>query len=116
SKPRDNFELRSWYFMRVSGALIVVLAIIHLIYVHYVHGVDEISAGFIAERWLNPTWRIFDFVLLTLALLHGGNGMRILVDDYIRPKGWRTFALTSLYIVVFLLFAVGGLVMLTYQG
>lgn len=112
-KPTDDFELRSWFFMRVSGILIVLLVGIHLLFVHFVHGVDEINSNFVMNRWLNPTWRIMDFLLLSLATLHGGNGMRILIDDYIRPKGWRTFLLTSLYIAVFLLLALGSVVMLT---
>ncbi|MEN6371729.1 MAG: succinate dehydrogenase [Armatimonadota bacterium] len=115
TKPRDNFELKSWYFMRVSGALIVVLVMIHLAFVHFVHGVDEIDTKFVLNRWANPTWRLLDFSLLLLALLHGTNGMRILVDDYIHAKGWRTFILTGLYTMTLALLVLGGLVMLTIQ-
>jgi len=115
TRPRDNFELRSWFFMRVSGSIIVVLVMIHLAYVHFVHGVDEIDFNFVASRWQSPTWRILDFSLLVLAILHGANGMRILVDDYIHSKGWRTIILTGLYTLTLSLLVLGGLVMLTFQ-
>ncbi len=115
TRPVDNFELRSWFFMRVSGALIVVLVLIHLAFVHFVHGVDEINYKFVANRWFSPTWRTLDFLLLMLALTHGANGIRILVEDYIRPKGWRTLSLTALYVVTAFLLVLGGLVMLTFQ-
>lgn len=115
TRPRDNFELRSWFFMRVSGAIIVVLVMIHLAYVHFVYGVDKIDFNFVASRWQSPTWLILDFSLLLLALLHGTNGMRILVDDYIHSKGWRTIILTGLYTLTLSLLLLGGLVMLTFQ-
>jgi len=115
-KPKGNFELASWFFMRVSGTLIIVLVGIHLAYVHFVFGVDKINFKFVAGRWATPTWRTFDFVLLTLALLHGTNGARILIDDYIHARGWRTVMLSALYTITFLLLVIGGIVMLTFKA
>jgi len=116
TRPTNDFELYSWLFMRISGALLIVLALIHLAFVHYVYGVEKINFNMVAARWANPTWRTFDFVLLTVALLHGGNGMRILIDDYIHSKGWRTLALSSLYTLGFLVLVFGGLIMLTFKA
>ena len=115
TRPVDNFELRSWFFMRISGALILILAFVHLAFVHFVYGVSQINYKFVGQRWATPTWRLFDFFLLTLALAHGSNGARILIDDYIRPKGWRTFMLTGLYVVSLFLLVLGGFVVITFQ-
>ncbi len=115
TKPSGDFELISWFFMRASGALLIVLILTHIGFVHYVHGVDKINFALVAKRWSTPTWRIFDVVMLLLALLHGGNGVRILIDDYIRSSGWRTFAVSGLYTVVFLLLVLGALVILTFK-
>jgi len=115
TRPKGNFELASWFFMRISGALIIVFVAIHLAFVHFVFGVDKIDFAMVARRWATPTWRTFDFVLLTVALLHGTNGARILVDDYIHARGWRTIVLSGLYTVTFLLLVVGGVVMLTFR-
>jgi succinate dehydrogenase / fumarate reductase membrane anchor subunit len=116
TRPRDNFELRSWIFMRVSGALIVFFVLIHLAFVHFIHGVDEINYRFVSNRWATPTWRTFDIILLVLAYTHGANGVRIMIDDYIRPKGWRRLALVALYTVSFLILALGVVVMLTFKA
>lgn len=115
SKPSGNFELKSWYFMRVSGALIIVFVLIHLLFVHFIVSVDKINSAVVANRWSKPTFLLLDITLLVLALTHGANGMRIMIDDYIRPKGWRTLALTALYTATFLLLVLGGGVMLTFK-
>lgn len=116
TKPVDNFELKSWFFMRVTGALIIVFVLIHLAFVHFINTVDKINSQFVANRWATPTWRLFDITLLLLALTHGANGVRILIDDYIRPKGWRTLALSALYMMTFLLIVLGVGVMLTFKA
>jgi succinate dehydrogenase / fumarate reductase membrane anchor subunit len=54
-------------------------------------------------------------LLLILALFHGLNGLRILVDDYIHSKGWRIVSLSTLYTIAFVFFALGALVILTFQ-
>lgn len=116
TRPKGNFELVSWFFMRVSGGLLVIFALVHIIFVHYVHGVEQINFKLVANRWATPTWRTFDIVLLTLALMHGSNGVRILVDDYIQNKGWRTIAISGLYTLAFFLIVLGALVILTFQA
>ena len=115
TRPVDNFELRSWLFMRVSGVLIIVLVSIHLAYVHFINSVSDIDYKFVIERWANPTFLLLDILMLTLALTHGANGMRILIDDYIRPKGLRMLALSALYTVTLFLLVIGGVVMITVQ-
>ena len=30
----------------------------------------------------NPFWQIWDLLLLWLAMLHGTNGIRVVIDDY----------------------------------
>jgi succinate dehydrogenase / fumarate reductase membrane anchor subunit len=115
TKPSGDFELVSWFFMRASGALLVVLILTHIGIVHYVFGVEKINFALVAKRWSTPTWRIFDLVMLTLALLHGGNGVRMLIEDYVRSSGWRTLAVSALYTVVFLLLFFGAIVMLTFR-
>lgn len=116
TKPSGNFELISWFFMRISGGLLVIFALVHIYFVHYVHGVEEINFRMVAKRWSTPTWLIFDITLLTLALLHGSNGVRILIDDYIQNKGWRTIAISGLYTLVFFLIVLGAIVMLTFRA
>src|SRR5205085_7721768 len=91
AKPSSGgFETFSWYFFRVSGVLLIFLVIIHLIIMHASNDVACTTYQFVAQRYDNPLWRLYDWVLLTLALLHGMNGLRIVIDDYVRSYSART--------------------------
>ena len=114
-RPESGLELYAWLFMRVSGALLLVLALGHLAIMHLIHSVDEVNFAFVAGRWANPLWRLYDWLLLMLALVHGFNGLRIIVDDYVRPPGLRLLSLTGVYVLTFLFLVVGSLVILTFQ-
>ncbi len=115
TKPVGGFEYGSWLYMRLSGIAILVLVSIHLIYVHFVHGVDQVNYKFVATRWSSPAVLAMDVALLIIALLHGANGVRILIDDYIRSKSRRNFLHGALYVVTAFLLVFGGLVMLVYR-
>ncbi|MBI3977982.1 MAG: succinate dehydrogenase, hydrophobic membrane anchor protein [Chloroflexi bacterium] len=113
----SNFELWSWYYFRISGVLLLFFALIHLFVMHMVdRGVDRVDFNFVADRWANPMWRIFDFLLLALALTHGMNGLRVIVDDYVHRRGWRVFAQSTLFVVSVLVLVVGSLVVFTFQS
>ncbi len=71
--------------MRVSGLILIFLALTHFAITHIVNDVVETDAEFVGERWDNPLWRLFDWALLALALLHGVNGVRWSIDDYVTP-------------------------------
>ena len=117
SRPEvaNSFELFSWYFFRISGLLLLFLAIMHVVIMHIVNTVDEINYAFIADRWGSPFWRVYDFVLLILALLHGINGARLSIDDYIRSSGWRLAAHTTLWIIAVVFLIIGSLAIVTFD-
>ncbi len=50
-RPTGGLELWSWLFMRLSGLLLLFLALGHLVIMHLVHNVDEISYAFVASRY-----------------------------------------------------------------
>lgn len=82
--PKRSAEARAWVFMRLSGLALLFLALVHFAITHIVNDVVDTNYNFVAERWHNPAWRLFDWVLLVLALAHGVNGLRGIVDDYVR--------------------------------
>ncbi len=118
ARPRagSNFELWSWYFMRVSGILLVVLVLVHLAIMHVLNPIEAVDFNFVASRWASPFWRIYDWLLLILAFLHGLNGTRVVIDDYVHTKGWRVVTLSVLYVVGLILMVIGSLVILTFQA
>lgn len=114
-RPSSNFELYSWYFFRVSGVLLLFFALGHLAIMHLINNVDVVNYNFVADRWANPLWRTFDMILLVLSLLHGANGARVLIYDYIYSKKWRTFTLSALYVTTIFFLLIGAQVIITFQ-
>jgi succinate dehydrogenase / fumarate reductase membrane anchor subunit len=113
-RPRQNFETWSWFFMRVSGLVLLFLALVHFAITHIINDVVDTDSRFIARRWDNPMWRLFDWALLALALLHGLNGLRYIVDDYVRRPTRRAVVKSLLYLVSLGLFAYGTLTIVTF--
>ena len=113
-RPRQNFETWSWFFMRVSGLVLVFLALVHFALTHIINDVVETDAAFVAERWDNPLWRLFDWSLLALALLHGLNGVRWSIDDYVRSPAWRAGVKAVVYTGSGILFAYGTFTIVTF--
>lgn len=77
-----------WWFMRLSGLALVLLALGHMLIMHVLVQLSgqEISWAFVTSRWGTPFWRIYDALLLVLALIHGVNGARVVLSDLV-PKG-----------------------------
>jgi succinate dehydrogenase / fumarate reductase, membrane anchor subunit len=115
-RPAGGFELWSWLFMRISGIVLLFLAVGHVLIMHVLdEGVDRVDFGFVAERWASPLWRTWDWALLVLALLHGINGLRVIVQDYVKWPGAR-FAVNMLFSVIgFGLFVLGTVVVFTFD-
>jgi len=89
----------TWYYLRVSGALMVAFVLGHLFVMHYQHAPSATGAAFVNRRWGSASWRVFDWMLLVLALTHGLVGVHGVLRDHLR----RARA------VVDGVFAVGGL-------
>lgn len=102
-----RLEASLWTFMRLSGVLILPLVFGHLALMHVIQGVFDITGGgltvvgtdavnetghaveFVGARWDYlvagvAVWRVYDGLLLALALIHGFNGLRYVINDYAR--------------------------------
>lgn len=101
--------------MRISGLLLVFLAIGHVLIVHVINPVESVDFDFVVRRWQNPFWRIYDFLMLWLALIHGLNGMKYAVDDYVRSRGWQVFWTGVLWTIGFVFLVIGSLVIFLFQ-
>ena len=114
-KPESGLELYAWIFMRISGIALLVLALGHLLIMHIIHNVDNIDFQFVAARYAAPFWRTYDMVMLWLAMIHGVNGVRTVMVDYLSARGWRTLSLASLYLLGFALLTLGSLAIATFH-
>ena len=115
SRPTTNLELYAWFFTRISAIVLFLMAVFHLIYMHLILGVDAINFEVIAQRWQSPVWRLYDLFLLTFGWLHGANGMRIILDDYVHHQGWRVIVKSVLCLVVLFIIVVGAYVIITFR-
>ena len=86
----------------------------HFALTHIINDVTDTDANFVSDRWSNPLWRTYDWALLTLALFHGLNGLRVITDDYVRSPGKRAAVKSVLYIVSGTLFVYGTLTIVTF--
>lgn len=114
-RPTGGLELYAWLFMRVSGIALLLLALGHLAIMHLIHNVESINYAFVAGRWANPLWRLYDWFLLSLALVHAFNGVRVMVDDYVHSPRLRVLSLVGIYALTIFFLAAGSLVILTFQ-
>jgi succinate dehydrogenase / fumarate reductase membrane anchor subunit len=118
-KPAGGFELRAWYFMRISGLILVVLALGHLCITHLLNNVENINYYFVANRWADPKtgvlWRLWDLTMINLAVLHGFNGLRQVLDEIVTRPGRRVFVHTLLWSVGTLLIGIGTYAILMFE-
>jgi succinate dehydrogenase / fumarate reductase, membrane anchor subunit len=114
-RRRVNWEKWGWLYMRVSGVLLVVLIFGHLLVNLFLgDGVKAIDFAFVAGKLADPFWIVYDTLLLWLALIHGANGMRTIVNDYARGR-LRVVFLVLLAGATVALLALGTLVLTTFD-
>ncbi|EFP22022.1 succinate dehydrogenase hydrophobic membrane anchor subunit sdhD [Mycobacterium tuberculosis SUMu009] len=111
-----NFEKFAWLFMRFSGVVLVFLAIGHLfIMLMWDNGVYRLDFNFVAQRWASPFWQTRDLLLLWLAQLHGGNGLRTIIDDYSRKDTTRFWLNSLLVLSMLFTLMLGTYVIVTFD-
>jgi len=149
---KNRLDTFMWSFMRISGVIIIPLVFGHLLMVHVINGVFDITqmnhtpiftnqgvndvplvvdgkaltdkegaeaapARFVNLRWNTVlagvfVWRLYDFALLMLIVIHGFWGLRYVLTDYFKDRIFgRALKLAALGIAIGLLL-VGGLAIL----
>lgn len=114
-KGATSWETFSWYFFRLSGIGLIFLALAHVFIVHVQNDVSGTVYDFVAARYGNPFWRVYDLLLLTLALFHGLNGLRIICDDYIASRGWRLAVTSALFFIALAFWLTGATTVIMFQ-
>lgn len=113
---RSNVEKWGWMYMRLSGVLLIILIFGHLI-VNLVlgNGVHQIDFAFVGGKWSNPFWQVWDALMLVLALIHGANGMRTIVNDYATKRATRGTFKVAIAVATVVLIVLGLLVVFTFD-
>ncbi|GAA1515090.1 succinate dehydrogenase, hydrophobic membrane anchor protein [Agromyces terreus] len=111
-----NLEKWGWIYMRASGVVLLVLIFGHLFVNLLVgEGVKAIDFGFVGGKWADPFWQWWDVLMLWLALIHGANGMRTIVNDYTNPGTTQKLLKGSLLVAAVVLIVLGTLVVFTFD-
>ncbi len=111
ARPQSGgLELAVWYLMRLSGVALFVLAIGHFSIEHFLFDPSQENSQWIFnQRWNSIFWRSFDWLLLMMVLFHAFMGVRTVTMDYVKG-GTPTISLMTLYLVGFILFVMGTMV------
>ena len=118
-KPLGGFELVAWFFMRISGLVLVFLALGHLFITHILNNVENINYEFVSNRWADPKtgviWRLWDLTMINLAMIHGFNGLRQVLDEYVTRRNRRVLAHTLIWSAAIFLMGIGTYAILMFQ-
>lgn len=113
-------ELNIWLFMRISGFILIFLALFHFFLMHFFYGVESMDFKFIIFRWMDPIsgwfWRTYDLALLFFALTHGVLGARYSIEDYVHHRGLKFILLAGAALTWLALTAMGAFVIFTFNA
>lgn len=111
-----NWEKWGWIYMRLSGVVLVVLIFGHL-FVNLMlgEGVKGLDFAFVAGKLTDPFWMVWDTLLLWLALIHGANGMRTIVNDYAHNRLVGVILKGAILVATVVLLILGTLVIYTFD-
>jgi succinate dehydrogenase / fumarate reductase, membrane anchor subunit len=110
-----NTELAWWVFMRVSGLILVFLVFGHIWVNNILVDAALIDYDYVATRLAQPGVRIYDTFLLFFAMLHGVNGLRYSLEDYVKRPGRRFWWKVVLYTVAGIIFVLGVMTLWTFS-
>ncbi len=108
-------ELAWWVFMRISGFLLVFLTFGHLFANNMAFNAGEIDFSYVAGRLTQPGVKVFDSFLLLFAMLHGVNGLRYSIEDFVARPGARFWAKVALFTGAAAIFILGVMALWTFS-
>lgn len=101
-QTQGNLERYAFLFMRLSGVLLLLLAVGHMLLQHVLRDVHNLTLQTVQEIWRSWGWRAYDLFLLIFAIVHGFNGLRQVLEDYIHNTKTIRFISTLIVVVIVL--------------
>ena len=83
---QSNLERYAFLFMRLSGVALLVLAVGHMLIQHVFNSSTNLTIQFAAQQWRAWGWKAYDMLLLIFAFVHGMNGLRYVLEDYVHNR------------------------------
>ena len=110
-QTKFNFERYAFLFMRMSGLVLMILAVGHMMIQHVLNSSGNLTLIFVADQWNSWGWKAYDIFLLLFAIPHGINGLRNVLEDYIHNPGlMKTInIILAIFVVATVIWAVIGI-------
>ncbi len=110
-KVKFNFERYAYLFMRMSGLVLLILAVGHMMIQHVLNSSGNLTLVFVAEQWNSWGWKAYDIFLLLFAIPHGVNGLRNVLEDYIHnPATMKAInIILAIFVVATVIWAAVGI-------
>ena len=106
-----SFEYLMWIFTRISALALFALAFIGIISAFYLGARLQMDVGTLLRwtffpnpnhvinsnipdvtlGWANAFWQIMQMLIIFFGVTHGVNGLRVVIEDYLKNTWWRTF-------------------------
>ena len=103
----------AWLGQRVTGVALVLILGVHFILLHF-SGSGPISYDTVAPRLADPYYKAFQLLFLCLALYHAMNGLKLVIDDYVKRDGLRLLVTGGLWVLCLGFFLFGAVTILTF--
>lgn len=114
-----NFEFIMWFFTRLSGLLMILLALVGfsaalimgartqmdlptLVRWTFFPNPNHVLASDIPDidmGWASVFWIIMQILIIVFAGTHAWNGLRMILEDFIGAAGWRN----AVRVIIFIL-------------
>lgn len=112
--PGPRLEVWAWYLMRVSAVILAGSVTFHMYWNTVVYDDVDVTWDLIVRRYQNPGWRLFDLLLLGVAVLHGFGGLRTILQDHLRPGPLRILIVTVFHLLWISVLTFGAFVILSF--
>lgn len=128
-----SFEYLMWIFTRLSGIAMFLLALVGLIsallmgartqmgigdllrwtFFPNSHHVINTNIPDVDPGWLNAYWNTMQMLVVFFAVTHGMNGLRIVIEDYVKRPWVRIFLRGLVFLLWLFMLIVATYVILT---
>ena len=106
-----------WFFQRISGAVLLIVLIIHFWVLHFFPSQQgEVTFDIVMQRLQHPVWRAIDLLFLVVGLYHGMNGLLLVIHDYIRWPLPRIILVGTVWMIALFLLIMGSMTILGLSG
>ena len=105
--------MRVFQIQRITAVAMLVFMTIHMVVVHYPP--FHIDFSIIAQRMVNPVWKVIEILFLLTVLLHGLAGAYVVLTDYKQVNKFRKAVAAIVVVVGIAAFVWGSMTIISWH-